>query len=350
MSVTAQRALRTAIEHRTFDRVYYLHGDDEFRKDDAVARVIAAAVDPATSDFNCDRFRGAETDAGLLSGALDALPMLAERRVVVVRDVGALRKQARSVLDRYVQSPSPDVVLVLTSLAGDQPEASLASRATQVPFPALDEERLVGWLVRYASERGVQLTEDDCRMIATGVGGELALAVAEIEKLLSFTSGRAVTADDVRAVVGVQRGESVDVLLDAIAERDLGKALALVHPVLSQPGVTAVAVVSNLAAQMLGIGVARGLVDSGLRGARLENELFNLIKSTRAFVGRSYTAAARCWARAVSGWRADEIAAAVRLLRDADLTLKSSTLTSNAGVLEALLMEMLPLPARARVA
>lgn len=350
MSVTAQRALRTAIENRKFDPVYYLHGDDEFRKDDAVAQLIAAAVDPATSDFNLDRFRGSETDAGALSAALDALPMLAERRVVLVRDVGALKAPARAALNRYVQKPAAEVVLILTSLAGDQPEAPLASHATVVPFPALDEERLVPWLARYAAERGLTLSDADCRMIVSAAGGETALAVSEVEKLRVFTAGRPVTPDDIVAIVGVQRGASVDVLLDAVAERNLRAALALVRPVLAQPRVSTVAVVSNIAAQVLAIGFAHALHESGVPPGRIESELFGLFKSARPFLGRSYGSAARVAARCAPKWSARELKAAVRLLRDTDLALKSSAVSSDEGVLETLLFEMLPLPARGKAA
>ena len=64
MSVPAQRALRSAIDTRRFDPVYYLHGDDDYRKDDAVKQIIVAAVDPATRDFNLDVHRGGDVDAG----------------------------------------------------------------------------------------------------------------------------------------------------------------------------------------------------------------------------------------------------------------------------------------------
>ncbi len=77
------RALQKAISSRQFAASYYISGEDEHRKDLLVHRLISAAVDPATKDFNLDMLRGAEADAQVLDSMLQTLPMMAERRVVV---------------------------------------------------------------------------------------------------------------------------------------------------------------------------------------------------------------------------------------------------------------------------
>ena len=45
MPPATERALKTAITRRVFDPVYYLHGDDDFRKEDALTHLLAAAID-----------------------------------------------------------------------------------------------------------------------------------------------------------------------------------------------------------------------------------------------------------------------------------------------------------------
>lgn len=82
------RAFKAALEQGTPDAVYLLHGDNEFLKDEKVADIIVRLVDPATRDFNLDLLRASDLDAGRLSAVLDALPLMAERRVVVLRDPG----------------------------------------------------------------------------------------------------------------------------------------------------------------------------------------------------------------------------------------------------------------------
>ena len=119
MSVAEQRTFFRSIREKQFASVYYVHGEDDFLKDDAVRQLTAAVVEPATRDFNLEVRRGSEIDAGTLASLVDTPPMMAERRMVIVRDVGALKKDARAALDRYLHRPAAETVLVLVTLGSE---------------------------------------------------------------------------------------------------------------------------------------------------------------------------------------------------------------------------------------
>jgi len=340
MSVAAQRQLRSAIDDRRFDPVYYLSGDDDYRKDEAVAQLVAAAVEPATADFNFDSFRASEVDAERLDIALSSLPMLAERRVVVVRDVGALKKAVRGVLDRYLASPARDTTLVLTSPAGDKPDAAIADRATAVPFPSLDGAQMLTWLAQHARKIGAELEADSIPLLADAVGADLAHAAGEIDKLASYAGNRPITVADVEAIVGMRRGETVADLLDAVAARDGARAVSLVGIVLSHPKTSAVPVVNNLAVQALAMSWARAARDGGLNASRVESELFRLLKAGAAFPGRPWSDAVKCWARNLPRWSAGDLESALDHLLAADLALKDSRVSSEEGVVTSLVLAL----------
>jgi len=100
MASAGEKALHAAVKNRVFDPVYYLFGEDDFLKDGRSRDLINAAVDPATRDFNLEVRRASDLDPEGLDALLGTPPMLAERRVVVLRDVDKLKKGARAVLDR----------------------------------------------------------------------------------------------------------------------------------------------------------------------------------------------------------------------------------------------------------
>src|ERR687891_1609392 len=102
----AETLLAEAIKTGRFDPVYCLVGENDFRKEEALRQVLGSATDPSTRDFNLDVLRGSDADPQALEVALSSLPMMAERRVVVVRDPAALRKQARTRLMAYLENPS----------------------------------------------------------------------------------------------------------------------------------------------------------------------------------------------------------------------------------------------------
>ncbi|HKS05184.1 MAG TPA: DNA polymerase III subunit delta [Gemmatimonadaceae bacterium] len=349
MSVAAQRALRSAIDHKTFDLVYYLHGDDDFRKDEAVTQLVSAAADAATRDFNVDVFRGGDADAAQVATAVRALPMLAERRVVVIRDVDALNKAARAEVNRYVTSPARETLLVLTSVAGAKCDAELARAATAVPFEPLDADKVAPWLTQRARTAGAELSAEAAALLAEAVGSDLAHATGELDKLASFANGRAIDVADVEAIVGMRRGETAGDLLDAVAARDASRAIPLVELVLAQPKSGAVPLVMWLTAQALGMAWGRAAYDRGLPASRLEAEFFKLLKSGSAWPGRPWGEAVKCWARNLSKWSGADLDRAIALLLATDLALKDTRVSPEESVIASLVLSLCT-PTRRRVA
>src|SRR6059036_2288851 len=88
--------------------VYYLHGEEDVLKEEAVRALLERAVDPAARDFNVDTRAAADLDPEALSVLVDTPPMLAERRAVVLRGVEVLKKKAktREELLRYLDHPN----------------------------------------------------------------------------------------------------------------------------------------------------------------------------------------------------------------------------------------------------
>jgi DNA polymerase III subunit delta len=358
----SHRSFAKAIEQRAFDPVYVLHGEDDFRKDTAVRQLIASAVDPSTRDFNLEVRRGGELDAGTLETLLDTPPLMADRRVVILRDAGALKKDARGALDRYVNRPASNAVVVLVFPAGAKPDKALLERATAVPFAPLSGGEVPAWITRYATHQlGVTITPAGAALLQSAIGGgggrgegaaadELPLLAIELEKLAAYVQGTKADGggtapamiDDaaVAAVVGVRRGETLGDLLDAVGRRDTRAALGLLPHVLTQPKVTAVWIVMTLATQMLALAWGRARREAGTSLPALSREYFSLLKETGAFPGRAWGEAVSAWVKAVDRWSTTDLDRALAVLLGADLTLKDSRLSSEEHVLSMVILQL----------
>ncbi|HEX2722986.1 MAG TPA: DNA polymerase III subunit delta, partial [Gemmatimonadaceae bacterium] len=247
MSANALKTLRETLKRGTFDGAYYVCGEDDFQKEDAVKQLTHAAIEPAMRDFNMDVLRAQETDPKALDAVLAALPMMADRRVVVLRDAGALKKDARRVLDRYLANPNPDVLVLLVEAYGGKTDAGLSRVATPLEFAFLTPDRIPKWIVHCAStEFHTKITPQATELLQTAVGTDLHQLVAELDKLASFAYGREITESDVSAVVGVRRGETMADFLDEVAVRNVSKAVQLLPQILAQPKVSAVSLVMAL--------------------------------------------------------------------------------------------------------
>jgi DNA polymerase-3 subunit delta len=343
MSLAAQRAFQKSIRERTFAPVYYVHGDDDYLKEDAVRQLIAAVVEPATKEFNLEIRRGGEIDAGTLGSLLDTPPMMAKRRMVVVRDVGALKKDARGAIDGYLLRPSSDTVLVLVTLgAGSKLDKAFESVALSVCFDPLTEDRVPKWIEHHAtSVLGTTISTGAVSLLHESVGNDLPALIAELDKLASYVSGGQIDESAVTSVVGARQGETMSGLLDAILDRDARQALGRLGPVLSHPKTSAVTIVMALATQTMAVAWARALRDRGAPMSQMYNELFGLLKEGGgAFTGRSWGDAVKAWTRAVERWTTPELERALDRLLEADAALKESRLSSDEQLLATLILSL----------
>ena len=342
MSASALKTMRDALKRGVFDGAYYICGEDEFQKEDAMRQLIAVAIEPGMRDFNMEVRRAQELDAKSLDAALSAVPMMADRRVIVIRDVSAMRKDARKVLDQYLVKPSPDVMVLLVEAAGGKTDGALSRATTPLEFDVLSADRIPKWIAHYAStEFQTRITTDAAELLQGAAGTDLHQLVGELDKLASYTNGREITESDVTAVVGVRRGETMADFLDQVAMRNASRALELAPLILGQPKTSAVTLVMALATQTIALSWGRARMEEGLSQNRLQNEYFNLLKqSGSSFTGRSWGSAAVIWASSTDRWTARSLGRALSALLDADIALKETRVSSEEQVVATLVLSM----------
>jgi DNA polymerase-3 subunit delta len=347
MAIAVERALRKAMRDRSFERVYYFRGDDDFLKESTARELIAAVLDPGTRDFNLELIRGDETSAEALDTALSTPPMFADRRMVVVRDVHALKKDPRAVLARYLERPASDVVVLLVDPAGEKDDRGLADASFVVPFDPLTDDRVPAWIAHHAATAlGTTITEAAARTLHAAAGSELATLASELDKLASFAGGGEIDEEAVRAVVGVRSGETLADLLDAIADRNAPRAVALVPVVLSQAKANVVTVIMALATQLSAVAWGRAARDRGVPAAGVERGFWSLLKEGKAFPGRPWKEAVACWQRATQNWTFAQLEGALTALLAADTAAKESRVSSEEQLLTSLVLALCAQPDR----
>jgi DNA polymerase III subunit delta len=337
------KALRPALQDKKFGAAYYLYGEDEYRKEEALRHLVDAAVDPATRDFNLDQCRGADLDAESLGSLTSMPPMMADRRVVVVRDVGALRKDARATLDRYLEKPAPDVLVILTSPAEEKPDKSLQSSAVAVDCAPLSGAQVPKWIVsRVEKTLHTSITDGAVELLIDSIGSDLGQLVTELDKLVAYCGGKPIDENAVAAIVGVNRDETPGMLLDAVAARDAARALALLPGMLRQPKTSGVQLVMGLTTQMLALAIGKG------RNARSASDYFSILKAGSSnYTMRAWGEATSAWARAHNMWSAADLDRALDVLLHTDIALKQSRVSSEDQILATAILQICAGSARA---
>ena len=343
MPVQSLDALFRALAKGDLAPVYYLHGPEEILKDEAVRAILDRALDPSVRDFNLDQRSVTQLDPDDVFALCTTLPMMADRRAVVLRDVEAIRRKPRlrTALLRYLERPAPETVLVLVQGSGEDGEDRDVTRAAvTVSADPLPADRVRKWLERRAGALGVALEEPAAKHLLEAVGGELAPLAAELEKLAALGGGAPLTAGQVGDVVGVRHGQTVFDWRDAVMEDRTGPAVALLGPLLDQPGASGVKLVTLLGTTLLGVGIARSHYDRKLRGRALEDAVFEAIRRNRVFGLLSWGEEKTRWVRWAPNWPAPRLRDAVRSALAADRALKGTTISDERAILTELVLRL----------
>jgi DNA polymerase-3 subunit delta len=87
--------------------VYLVHGDEPFLIEDALGRLLDAAQVTSSTEFNEEIFRARESMAEDVVISCQTLPMMAERRIVVVKELNAWKASERFLLTLRIPHPAP---------------------------------------------------------------------------------------------------------------------------------------------------------------------------------------------------------------------------------------------------
>ena len=297
--------------------VFYLHGADEYRKTVAAKFLVDRYSDPSTRDFNLDRLSGPELTVERLASVIATPPMMAEWRVVHVREAEALAgaPKARKVVLDAAKSPPPGLVLVLQTTVPARSKArfykDLARVATAAEFKPVPADAVPAWLVSWArDDLGVKVEVRAAQLLAGAVGTDLGVLTQELRKLGEMVGEGAPVDEDAVRKGGLQLPrQDLWAWFDLVGNRRVGEALDGLAVLLEQ-GESAVRLVIGLATHLLRLGVA---MEGGPRA------LDAALPPYQRFLTRKFVAQARRWNRA-------DLAGAVRSLRRLDQLLKASAL------------------------
>jgi DNA polymerase III delta subunit len=125
--------VRRAIDEGEIPPVWLWSGPENYLKDDLFRRLADKLVEPALASLNVNRYRAGQDDLEVVLATCLTLPMISDRRVVLLDEIEALGKGDRERLEAYVERPSPETALVLWGERG--PRDSFHARLTQKKKP-----------------------------------------------------------------------------------------------------------------------------------------------------------------------------------------------------------------------
>jgi DNA polymerase III subunit delta len=235
---------------------YIFHGEDGFTLTEELKKLRARMGDPQFADLNTTFLDGRTATFGELRHHADAIPFLADKRLVIVEGMIARlnprQKKNEGDGDEPVEEDSnPELGADLSSYLPDLPETTrlifvegkalpktnpilkLAekddknARVRLFSLPRPDE--LIDWIVNRVEVKAGRIEFSAANDLAMFVGADLRALDNELEKLITYRAREIIRRQDVVALVAPVQEQSIFELADAIGKRDTPSALELLH-------------------------------------------------------------------------------------------------------------------------
>ncbi|MCC6137802.1 MAG: DNA polymerase III subunit delta [Bdellovibrionaceae bacterium] len=300
--------------------MYVLYGEEEFFINEALFLMERAVLGEMSRDFNYDSFYGKESSVSNIVDVAETLPMMAERRMVVVRDADKWTESDWSSFDNYLTRPSESTVLVFVMKSIDKRKKThkrLLEAATAFEMKKPYDNQVPMWIQYIAKKWSCEIEPDAASLLHQFVGASLMEVNNEIQKLGQYLGpGKTVTSKDVISVVSNIKVQSVFDLSRAIGECDKALALLCLSQLLShgQNEVGILALVSRHVRILRSVKTAK---KEGIKGAQLASKV-----GVSPYFLTEYEQQARHWSD-------QKIEKTVRALLDVDRALKSSPISSH---------------------
>ena len=243
--------LSAEIEAGELRAAYLLAGDEPLLRDDGLGALRRAVLGEEASDFDFDRFEGADTKPATLLDAVDTLPVLATRRLVVVIEPEA-RRGARGLGEALTEAvervlAERTCVLVVAAAKTDKRlrwVKAFGDAVVDCAAPTRSRE-IAAFIRREAERQGVALGRGVAELLAERTGPQLLLLRNEIAKLALFAGDGKVTREHVAAGTASLAEAPIWDLTDAIGEGRAADALGVLGRLLSAGAPGPVVCVAN---------------------------------------------------------------------------------------------------------
>ncbi len=239
------------IKERKFEKIYFLHGPEPYFIDLITNAILESALEEHERDFNQTILYGKEAEALSLISEARGYPMMAERRVVVLKEAQDFRDMEK--LLPYFEQPADPTIFVInykykTYDARKKSLKAAAQNGLVFKSDSIKEYKLADWISAYVGKMGYSITPKASILLGEFLGNDLSKIVNELDKLdLLVEKGTTINEIHVEENIGISKDYNVFELINAVGIRDVLKANRIVDYFDRNPKATSIIVViSNL--------------------------------------------------------------------------------------------------------
>lgn len=218
---------------KAFKPVYWLEGEEDYYIDQVMNYAEHKILSEAEAGFNLTVFYGKDANWADIVNACMRYPMFSERQVVLLKEAQQMKDIDK--LESYIDNPLGSTIFVVSykekKVDGRSKLAKLLKEKGELlSTRKMYENQLPEWTNALIESKGYSISSKALMLLVEHIGNDLSRINNEIEKLaVNLDTRKKITEDDIEEYIGVSKEYNVFELQDAIAKKDLPKAIRIIQ-------------------------------------------------------------------------------------------------------------------------
>ena len=224
---------------KLFKPIYWLEGEEDYYIDLLMNYAEHKILPESEAGFNRSVFYGKDANWSDVVNACMRYPMFAEKQVVLLKEAQQMKDLEK--LENYIKNPLASTIFIISHKEKTINKTTKLGKFIKKECELFTSEKirdykLVEWVADYLKSQNFTMSSKAIQLLTEHLGSDLSRIVNELEKLtLNLGDRKNINEDDIEKFVGISKEYNAFELQDALAKKDLVKALKIIQYFESNP-------------------------------------------------------------------------------------------------------------------
>ena len=219
------------LKNKKFKPVYWLEGEEPFFIDEIMNYAEHKILTESEASFNLTIYYGRDANWADVLNSCKRYPMFADLQVVLLKEAQYMKDIER--LESYIENPLKSTLFFVSykekKVDGRGKLAKiLKTKCELLTTKKMYDSQLPEWAGQMIQLQGLSINQKALLLLVDHIGNDLSRIKNEVEKLaINLGLKKAITEDDIEKYIGISKEFNVFELQDALAKKNLPKAIRI---------------------------------------------------------------------------------------------------------------------------
>lgn len=270
--------LKQAIRAKDPGRLYFFYGEEIFLLHHYLEQLRKVIIDELTESFNYHKLTSETFDIRQFADAVENLPMMAERTMVVVDEIDIFKMNEgdrEKMIDIFSDIPDYCTVVFTYETTNFKPDKRLKKLwdtvnkyGELIEFAKQSQRDLIAWITRHFAANQKRITPDLCAYLIDITDGTMTSLAGEISKICAYSGSDEIKRSDIDAVTEPVLDAVVFQMTDLMGQGEYGGALLKLQQLLKMQQ-DPIFILGAIGSHFRRLATARTLLDNGRNASEL---------------------------------------------------------------------------------